>query len=117
MRLSELIVCVLAIVGLTVISHAQTRPDRSDPQTLIQLEKDWDAAFLKKDVRFLETVLADEFTAKVYGDTAVVWFRRRLVGPSQGRSIEVVYRYVDVFVWRANRWQCVASQSTRVPNG
>jgi ketosteroid isomerase-like protein len=56
----------------------------------------------------------DDFSVKVYGDTAIVWFTRQLVGPSQGRRLEVTYRYFDVFVWRAGRWQCVASQSTKV---
>ena len=56
----------------------------------------------------------DDFTVKVYGDTAVVWFSLHLVGPSQGRRLEVNYRYVDVFVWRGGRWQCVATQSTKV---
>ena len=51
---------------------------------------------------------------KVYGDTAVVWFSQHLIGPSQGRRLSVTYRYVDVFVMRAGRWQCVASQSTKV---
>lgn len=56
----------------------------------------------------------DDFTVKVYGDTAVVWFTQHLVGPSQGRPLAVTYRYVDIFVIREGRWQCVASQSTRV---
>jgi ketosteroid isomerase-like protein len=58
----------------------------------------------------------DDFTVKVYGDTAVVGFSRHLAGLSKGRRLELTYRYLDVFVWRANRWQCVASQSTKVTN-
>jgi len=144
----EPLFCVLAAVGAVTASASQDRPVRSEQQILIQLEKDWDAAFLRKDVRFIENVLADEFiatygdgtrgdkakeltlaaefnqqidsstldefTVKIYGDTAVVWFTRHLVGPSQGRRLEVTYRYIDVFVWRAGRWQCVASQSAKV---
>jgi ketosteroid isomerase-like protein len=56
----------------------------------------------------------DEFSVKVFGDTAIVWFTQTLVGPSKGQRLEVVFRYVDVFVWRTGRWQCVSSQSTRV---
>ena len=62
----------------------------------------------------IESSTLDNFTVKVYGDTAVVWFSRHLAGPSKGRRLELTYRYLDVFVWRANRWQCVASQSTKV---
>jgi len=140
--------CVLAAAWAVTASGSQDQPVQSDQQILIQLERDWDAAFLRNDVDFIETVLADEFvatypdgsrgdkakeltlaaefdqqidsstldefTVKIYGDTAVVWFTRHLVGPSQGRRLEVTYRYVDVFVLRTDRWQCVATQSTKV---
>jgi ketosteroid isomerase-like protein len=62
----------------------------------------------------VDTSTQDEFSVKIYGDTAVVWFRQTLTGPSKGKQLEVVYRYVDVFVLREGRWQCVSSQSTRV---
>jgi ketosteroid isomerase-like protein len=127
---------------------AQTAADRSDPQSLIRLEQSWNEAFYRKDVSFLEQVLADEFigtyedgsqgnkakeisltrdfnqqvdsakqdefTVKLYGDTAVVWFSLHLVGPRQGQPVQIDMRYVDVFVWRASRWQCVSSHSTKV---
>ena len=51
---------------------------------------------------------------KLYGDTAVVWFTLHLLGPKQGQQVAVDLRYVDVFVWRANRWQCVSSHSTKM---
>lgn len=127
---------------------SQERAGRSDQQILIQLEREWDAAFLAKDLPFIERVLADDFVAtyadgsrgdkanelaltaafnqqvdssvlddfavRIYGDTAVVWFTKRLTGPRQGRPVEVTFRYIDVFVWRDGRWQCVATQSTKV---
>jgi ketosteroid isomerase-like protein len=133
----------------TTTSKADTA--KSDPvQELIQLERDWDAAFLRNDVAFVDRVLAaefigtysdgargdrkqelenvrsfnqqidssrlDEFTVQVHGDTAVVWFRRRLIGPSKGQTLTVTHRYLDVFVKRDGRWQCVATQSVRLPN-
>ena len=127
---------------------AQSQPVRSDQQNLIKLERDWDAAFHRKDVAFIDSVLAeefvstygdgtrgdrakelklasefnqqidsstlDDFSVKIYGDTAVVWFTQHMVGPSKGQRLEVTYRYIDVFVMRDGRWQCVASQSTKV---
>jgi len=112
------------------------------------LEREWDAAFHRKDVKFIETVLApeflatyaegqradrdkelqnarefsqqidssvlDEFNIKIYGDTAVVLFTQKLTGPSKGQALTLTFRYMDVFVMRDGRWQCVASQSTRV---
>jgi ketosteroid isomerase-like protein len=129
-------------------SAGQSKPVQSDQQILIKLERDWDAAFHRKDVAFIDRVLAeefvstygdgsrgdkakelklaaefnqqvdssslDEFAIKIYGDTAVVWFTQHMVGPSKGQRLEVTYRYIDVFVMRDGRWQCVASQSTKV---
>lgn len=138
----------LVVVSAAAAPDAQSQRARSDQEILMQLERDWDEAFHRKDVGFIETVLAeefiatypdgsrgdkakelaiaatlkepiesstlDEFTVKVYGDTAVVWFTQHLIVPSQGRTLASASRYVDVFVLRAGRWQCVASQSTRV---
>ena len=139
---------VLVILAAMASPAAQPRPVRSDQEVLIQLERDWDAAFHRKDVAFIAGILADEFivtygdgtrgdkarelalvaafnqqvdsssqedfTVKVYRDTAVVWFTQRLVGPVQGKPVEIRNRYMDVFVMRDGRWQCVASQSTKV---
>ena len=55
-----------------------------------------------------------EFTVKVFGNTAVVWFTQRMVGPVQGKPTEIVTRYMDVFVNRDGTWLCVGSQSTKV---
>jgi ketosteroid isomerase-like protein len=148
MTCRDALIGVLAAAWAVTASASQDRPVRSDQQILIELEQGWNAAFYRKDVRFIENILADEFiatyddgsrgdkakelalaaefnqqidsstlddfTVKVYGDTAVVWFSLHLVGPSQGRRLEMSYRYVDVFVWRAGRWQCVTTQSTKI---
>jgi ketosteroid isomerase-like protein len=56
----------------------------------------------------------DEFRVRVYGETAVVWFTKHMSGPKSGKVVSVAYRFVDVFVKRDGRWQCVSSQSTRL---
>src|SRR5437773_12575885 len=61
------LLCVLAAVCAVASPAAQDQEVRSDQQILMQLERDWDAAFHRKDVKFIETVLADEFVA-TYGD-------------------------------------------------
>jgi ketosteroid isomerase-like protein len=140
-----LLVCLLAALS---VASAPLQDVKSDQEILAQLERDWDAAFHRKDAAFVETLLADEFVAtyddgtradrakelalaatfnqqvdssvldefivKVYGDTAVVWFTLHLVGPKDGKPLALTFRYLDVWVLRAGRWQCVASQSTRV---
>ena len=139
--------CLLVVVAATVPADAQRREVRSDQEILIQMERDWDAAFERRDATLIATFLADEFIAtysdgrrgdkatelklaaefnqqtdsrelddfivKIYRDTAVVWFTQTLKGPSQGKPITIVYQYVDVWVMRDGRWQCVASQSTK----
>jgi ketosteroid isomerase-like protein len=62
----------------------------------------------------VESAIPEEFTVKVYRDTAVVWFTLRLVGVRQGQRAEMALRYTDVWIVRDGRWQCVSSQSTRV---
>jgi ketosteroid isomerase-like protein len=62
----------------------------------------------------IEESAIEDFTVRAYGDTAVVRFARRMAGPRNGVRHEVTFRYLDIFVWRDGRWQCVSSQSTRV---
>jgi ketosteroid isomerase-like protein len=62
----------------------------------------------------IDSATMDDFTVKIYGDTAVVWFSEHLVGPSKGRQLAITLKFMDVFVMRDGRWQCVASQSTKV---
>ena len=62
----------------------------------------------------VDTWTVGEFTVKVFGDTAVVWFTQRMTGPVQGKPTEIVTRYMDVFVNRDGTWLCVGSQSTKV---
>ena len=56
----------------------------------------------------------EDFTVKVFNETAVVWFTQRMIGPRQGKPTEIVSRFMDVFVNRDGKWLCVGSQSTRV---
>jgi ketosteroid isomerase-like protein len=62
----------------------------------------------------IDSSVLDEFNVRIYGDTAVVLFTQKLTGPSKGQPLTLTFRYIDVFVMRDGRWQCVVSQSTRV---
>jgi ketosteroid isomerase-like protein len=142
-------VTTAALVAVSAgLSAAQSSRVRSDQDTLMELERDWDDAFHHADVKFIETVLADEFVAtypdgsrgdrkkelanaaafdqqidsstldnfiiRIYGDTAVVHFTQHMVGPVQGKPVEMAFQYVDIFVFRDGRWQCVSTQSTKI---
>lgn len=148
MRLRHPLCCVLAAAWAVTASASQRPQVASDQQVLIALERGWNEAFYRKDVAFIENILADEFiatyddgsrgdkakelalaaefnqqvesaiqdefTVKVYRDTAVVWFTLHVVGIKQGQRAELTLRYTDVWVMRDGRWQCVSTQSTRM---
>ena len=62
----------------------------------------------------VQSAVQDDFTVRVYGDTAVVWFTLHLVGIKQGQPSELKLSYTDIWVMRDGRWLCVSSQSTRL---
>ena len=143
--------CVIVELAVAVPAPAAQKPVQSDQDVLIELEQRWNEAFYRKDTRFIEGILADEFmatyddgsrgdkakelalvadfnqrvesaipddfTVKVFRDTAVVWFTLKLVGIRQGQRSEMQLRYTDVWVIRDGRWLCVSTQSTRVNPG
>lgn len=55
--------CVLAAAWAVSVAAAQRSPAESDQQTLIKLEQGWNDAFYRKDLAFIENLLADEFVA------------------------------------------------------
>ena len=105
---------------------------QSDQEILIELERNWDAAFAEGR-RVHRNVLADEFMVthaegvradKAKELTVVAEFNQQIdspstnfvvnrrgldtrVGPKQGRPLELTFRYTDVWVLRDGRWQCV----------
>ena len=146
MRFVQLVVAgVLLAAGATTASAQSVK---SAQQMLMDLERQWDAAFRTRDVKFIEGILdpdfiatyedgtradkakelalagafnqqiddsdLDDFTIKINGDTAIVWFTLRLLGPVQGKPVEIAYNYIDVWVLRDGRWKCIGSQSTRL---
>ena len=148
-RLCHVLCCLLVVVPVWAAPvSAQSLPVRSDQEILVELERGWNEAFYRKDVAFIDSLLADEFTAtyddgsqgdrarelaltsefnqqvesaiqedftvRVYRETAVVRFTLRLVGIRQGERAEVTFRYTDVWVLRDGRWQCVSTHSTKV---
>lgn len=138
---------VLSFCALLMAIPAAAQEVKSDQQTLMDLERRWNMAFHSGDVKFIESILdddfiatyedgvradkkkelaqaeafnqqidasaMDDFTIRIYGNTAVVWFTLRLLGPMQGKQVEIALRYTDVWVLRDGKWKCVSSQSTR----
>ena len=53
------LIVFLSIVAAPAIAVSQ--PVKSDQDVLIELEKSWNEAFYRKDLRYIESILADEF--------------------------------------------------------
>ena len=117
-------------------------------QELIKLENGWSEAMVKKDLAFLDRILANEFTetdaegtvwtkaqelavltsgefkctsavaddmqVRVYGDTAVATGRNTNKAQLKGKDISGQHRWTDTWIKRDGRWQCVATQATRI---
>src|SRR6266550_5875480 len=63
------------------------------------------------------SLTSDDVQVRVYGDTAIVTGRVTEKGTFNGRSLNSQSRYTDVWVRRNGRWQVVAAQNTRLPQG
>jgi ketosteroid isomerase-like protein len=63
MRVRQLLWCLLMLVSSAAAAAAQQTPVESDQDVLVRLEQGWNAAFYRKDVAFIENLLAEEFIA------------------------------------------------------
>lgn len=63
---------------------------------------------------FVESAVSHDVQVQVYGDTAVVVGTDTVKGKNRGQSYENKYKYLDVWVKRDNRWQCVKASSTQI---
>jgi ketosteroid isomerase-like protein len=70
------------------------------------------ADVFEKRVHTIRRLEIDDVRVQVFGDAAVVTGRTHGTGDFAGRPYDVVIRFTDTFVRRANRWQAVASHSS-----
>ena len=57
----RLLASLVVVLSLTGPVSAQQTPVRSDQDILIELERSWNEAFYKQDLKTIERLLADEF--------------------------------------------------------
>jgi ketosteroid isomerase-like protein len=105
--LRHVLCCVVAAAWAIPASASQQPPVRSDQEILIELEQGWNEAFYRKDVAFIENLLADEFMA-TYGDGSrgdkakelalTAEFNQQVESAIQGEFTVRVYRDTAV-VW------------------
>ena len=73
-------------------------------------------AQLRRDKNTYESVANSRVDVRVHGNAAVVVGTTNQRGKdAAGNSFSYMYRWTDMWVLRNGRWQCVASQSIRLP--
>jgi ketosteroid isomerase-like protein len=73
-----------------------------------------DIANVKSGAFKLTTFKLDEMKVRVHGEVAVVTGRNTIKAMYMGKDISGAYRFTDVFVKRAGRWQVLTTQGTAV---
>ena len=72
-------------------------------------------ADLKSGANKLESNDPDNYSVRVFGDTAVMTHDGVRKGQRDGKAFAERYRSLHVFVKRGGRWQAVASQNMTLP--
>jgi ketosteroid isomerase-like protein len=119
--------------------------DRAIENELRALVRAWDEAYVKRDTTTLDRLLADEFTfvggpnkarylasfkpgdfqvesavstdirVEVYGDVALLTGLDTITGKNKGQTLVTKWLYLDVWVKRKGKWQCVKTYSNPAP--
>jgi ketosteroid isomerase-like protein len=97
---ATLVYLAVAASALTV-SAADAQRVQSDQDILMQLERDWDAAFHRHDVAVLDTILADEFIATY--DNGIRADKARELELAADRSQQIDSSSLDEFIVKTYR--------------
>ena len=132
---------IASVLAVQAQSPAAHRDDKVAAE-LIALVREWDAAIVKHDSATLDRLLAAEFAlsglpkaaylahikstrnnivsarsgefdVRVYGDTAVLIAVDEIKSRTDGVETTEWWRYIDVWVKRDGRWQCVVTESSK----
>lgn len=146
MRLVVLILTLAACATITPAQTQGTNENRTVENELRALVKAWDDAYVKADTATLDRLLASEFAfvggptktqyldsfkartfvaesavsseieVQVYGDTAVLTGLDTITGKNKEQTVVTKWLYMDVWIKRSGRWQCVKTYSMPAPN-
>lgn len=140
--LKIILLLLVSLVVVNAQSKEPYRDEKVETE-LKALVRKWDAAIAKRDAASLDNLLAAEFTlsglpkaaylayvksprndtdsaesgefdVRVYGDTAVLIAIDKIKSRKDGVETTEWYRYIDVWVKREGRWQCVATESYQI---
>jgi ketosteroid isomerase-like protein len=143
-RILTLLILNLAFSFLCVVYGAASTSQSEVEREIRKLTWSWDAAMVKRDVRFLDKVLADDyvisglakpqylefirsseikFTAfdreirsiRLYADTALVLGQANVNGQSSPQGwFSSTFGFMDVWVKQQGRWRCVATKAEEI---
>ncbi|MEO8019509.1 MAG: nuclear transport factor 2 family protein [Pseudomonadota bacterium] len=63
----------------------------------------------------IDPYTVEEFTVRLYGDTALLSGRTHMTGLFDGKPFESNYRYIDIYVRKGGSWKIVSVQITKFP--
>ena len=77
-----------------------------------------DKATFLRDITSPDLVIdpytVEDFSVRVYGDTALLCGRTQMTGRYAGEAFESHYRYIDIYVRRDGRWFVCSVQTTPI---
>ncbi len=85
----------------------------TDPSGVVWT-KDQTLAVLKSGEDVISSLVSDDIKVRLYGDAAVVTGRDTIKESLRGKDISGLYRWTDTWVRIDGRWQCVATQSSKI---
>jgi ketosteroid isomerase-like protein len=62
----------------------------------------------------IDPYTVEEFSVRLYGDTALLSGRTHMTGKHDGKPFESNYRYIDIYVRTKGEWKIVSVQITRL---
>jgi ketosteroid isomerase-like protein len=68
----------------------------------------------KSGVDVVSSAVADEMKVRVYGDAAVVLGRWTGKEQYKGKDVSGQYRFIDTWIKKDGRWQCVATAGSKI---
>ena len=73
---------------------------------------DYLTSFKTRPADSVQSAASSDIQVQVYGDTAIVVGLDTITGQSKGQGVTTKWLYMDVWVKRDGRWQCVKTYSS-----
>jgi hypothetical protein len=133
---------VILLLAVSCLAKSPPKKKAASPvsvaKTLLQMERDWSQAGIKRDSKTMDRILADDWVSTDFHGKSVTKAQalselQSATAPAQpielgdmkvkvfgnaavvsGTDASGKYAWMDVFVKRDGRWQAVASQSAKI---